>query len=158
MKKADVSTPSPRVEELESKRQLVRTIMGGTYAMREAGETYLPKHPAESKGVYDTRLQKTFLDNFVDLAITKASGKLFAKQIKVENLPDTFTDLIANIDRQGRALDPFIMDVSKQAFQDGISYVMADMPKSDGIRTRAEELAAGLGNGKIHEVVKEGLL
>ena len=150
MKKTDVSTPSPRVAELESKRQLVRTIMGGTYAMREAGETYLPKHPAESKGVYDTRLQKTFLDNFVDLAITKSNGKLFSKQIKVESLPDTFTDLIANIDRQGRALDPFIMDVSKQAFQDGISYVMADMPKSDGIRTRAEELAAGVRPYAIH--------
>lgn len=149
-KKADVSTPSPRVEYLEAERQLVRTIMGGTFAMREAGTKYLPKHPAESDGVYKTRLQKTFLDNFVDLAITKSTGKIFAKPIKTENIPSQIDGLLTNIDRQGRALDPFIMDVAKQAFEDGISFVMADMPPADGITTLADEKAAGVRPYAIH--------
>lgn len=150
MKKADVSTPSPRVEYLESERQLVRTIMQGTFGMRAAGEKYLPKHPAESDGVYKTRLQKTFLDNFVDLAITKSTGKVFAKPIKTENIPSQIDGLLTNIDRQGRALDPFIMDVAKQAFQDGISFVMADMPPTGGITTLADEKAAGVRPYAIH--------
>lgn len=150
MKKADVSTPSPRVEYLEAERQLVRTIMGGTFAMREAVTKYLPRHPAESSGVYKTRLEKTFLDNFVDLAITKSTGKIFAKPIKTENIPSQIDGLLTNIDRQGRALDPFIMDVAKQAFEDGISFVMADMPPSDGITTLADEKAAGVRPYAIH--------
>ena len=150
MQKADVSTPSPRVAELESKRELVRTIMGGTFAMREAGKKYLPQHPAESDGVYKTRLEKTFLDNFVDIAIAKVSGKLFAKPVQIKDSPTLLEPLLENIDRQGRALDPFVMDVAKQAFIDGISFVMADMPKTDGIRTRAEELSAGVRPYAIH--------
>lgn len=92
MTTADVSTPSPRVEYLESKRQLVRTIMGGTFAMREAGTLRLPRHPAESDGVYKTRLEKTFLDNFVSQAIDKATGKLFAKPIKVDDVPSELAE------------------------------------------------------------------
>jgi hypothetical protein len=150
MKKADVSTPSPRVEYLEGQRQLVRTIMGGTFAMREAGQKYLPKHPAESDGVYKTRLEKTFLDNFVSQAIDKAADKLFAKPIKVDDVPPDIETLLENIDRQGRALDPFMMDVAKQAFTDGVSFVMADMPPSDGIRTLAEEKQAGIRPYALH--------
>lgn len=150
MKKADVSTPSPRVAELESKRHLVRTIMGGTFAMRKAGQTYLPKHPAESDGVYATRMKKTFLDNFVGLAIDKASSKLLSKPIKTDELPAEIEVILPNIDRQGRALDPFIMDVAKQAFTDGVSYVMADLPKAEGVQTLADEKAMGIRPYAVH--------
>lgn len=148
--KADVSTPSPRVAYLESQRELTRSIMGGTFAMRAAGQKYLPKHPAESDGVYKTRLEKTFLDNFVDLAITKASGKLFAKPVQVTDASPAFDDILDNIDRQGQALHPFVMDVAKQAFTDGISYVMADMPRTDGVQTLADEKAMGVRPYAIH--------
>lgn len=124
--------------------------MGGTYSMREKGEHFLPRHPAESSGVYKTRLEKTFLDNFVSQAIDKATGKLFAKPIKVDDVPPEIETLLENIDRQGRALDPFMMDVAKQAFADGVSFVMADMPPSDGIRTLAEEKQAGIRPYALH--------
>ena len=150
MQKADVSTPSPRVEYLEWQRQLVRAIMSGTFGMRSGGKKWLPQHPAESDGVYKTRLEKTFLDNFVSQAIDKATGKLFAKPIKVDDAPSEIATLLENIDRQGRALDPFMMDVAKQAFTDGISFVMADMPPSDGIRTLAEEKQAGIRPYALH--------
>ena len=150
IKTTDVSTPSPSVAAAEQQRALTRAIMSGTFGMRAAGKTYLPQHPAESAGVYKTRLEKTFLDNFVDLAITKATGKLFGKPIKVDNLPTEIETLIENIDRQGRALDPFILDVAKQAFEDGISYVMADMPPSNGVQTLADEKALGIRPYAIH--------
>lgn len=148
--KADVSTPSPSVYQAEQKRELVRALMGGTYSMREKGEHFLPRHPAESSGVYKTRLEKTFLDNFVSQAIDKATGKLFAKPIKVDDVPPDIETMLENIDRQGRALDPFMMDVARQAFTDGISFVMADMPPSDGIRTLAEEKQAGIRPYALH--------
>jgi hypothetical protein len=150
MQQKTVADPSPRVAALEEKRALVRSLMGGTFAMRNAGQTYLPKHPAESDGVYKTRLQKTFLDNFVGLAIDKAAGKLFSKEIQVDALPSDIEALIENIDRQGRALDPFILDVAKTAFQDGISYVMADMPRVENVQTLADEKALGVRPYAIH--------
>lgn len=150
MQHKTVADPSPRIAALEEKRALTRCIMGGTFAMRAAGQTYLPKHPAEGTEVYKTRLNKTFLDNFVGLAIDKAAGKLFSKEIQVDKLPADIEALIENIDRQGRALDPFMLDVAKTAFQDGISYVMADMPRVENVQTLADEKALGVRPYAIH--------
>lgn len=147
---ADVSTPSPAVAEDEAKRQLVRCIQGGTDAMRAGGEQWLPRHPAESVGVYKTRLQKTFLDNFVGLAIEKSTGKLFSKPVKTENIPETIETILDDVDRQGRALHPFMLDVANVAFQDGISFVMADMPRVEGVQTREDEKQAGVRPYAIH--------
>lgn len=146
--KANVSTPSPAIADLESKRRLIRAISKGSDALRN--ETYLYKYPAELPADYKARAARTFLDNFVDLAINKSVGKIFAKEVKVDKLPAETEKLLENIDRQGRALDPFMMDVANMAFQDGISYVMADMPRTDGVVTLADEKALGVRPYAIH--------
>ena len=146
--KKTVADAAPSVAELEQKRQLIRAIMQGSAAMRN--KTYLPKYPAELEADYAARCERTFLDNFVDLAINKSVGKIFAKEIKTDKLPAETEKLLENIDRQGRALDPFMMDVANMAFQDGISYVMADMPRTDGVVTLADEKALGVRPYAIH--------
>jgi hypothetical protein len=148
--KASVATPSPRIAELEEKKELVRTIMGGTAAMRAAGQKFLPKHPAEDANVYKVRLQKTFLDNFVSKAIESATGKIFSKEVQTKDLLPEIETLIEDIDRQGRALSPFIMSVADQAFEDGVSFVLVDMPKIEGVQTQADEKALGARPYAIH--------
>lgn len=145
MKQTDVSTPSPRMAALAEKRKLVNALMGGTFAMRKAAETWLPKHPAESDGVYKTRLQKTFLDNFLELAIAKASGKVFKKLIKVESLSPQIEELLPDIDRQKSSLDAFAQEVGKRSLEAGVTYVLVDMPPvPEGVKTAAAEKAAGV--------------
>ena len=151
MTKADVSTPSPRMAELEKKRKLCRDLMGGTTAMIEAGQTWLPKHPGESDKNYEVRLKSNILTNFLEQAISKQTGKIFSKAIAVgDNVPEPIKTVCENIDRQGRGLDAFLMDVSTKAFTDGISYILADMPKTQGVMTVAEEKAAGIRPYAIH--------
>lgn len=147
--KKTVADPSPRVAALEAKRKMVRAIMGGTEHLRGFKE-YLPQHPAESDGVYNQRRKRAFLDNFVGMAIDKATGKLFGKEITVTDAPSDIEALLENIDRQGNALHLFIMDVGKVAFQDGISFVMVDVPKADGVQTLADEKALGVRPYAIH--------
>lgn len=143
--RTDVSTPSPRMAALAEKRKLVNALMGGTFAMRKAAEQWLPKHPAESEGVYKTRLDKTFLDNFLELAIAKASGKVFKKLIKVESLPPQIEELLPDIDRQKSSLDAFAQEVGKRSLEAGVSYVLVDMPPvPEGVKTAAAEKAAGV--------------
>lgn len=146
--KPTVETRSPAIAELEHKRTLIRAIMQGSEALRN--KTYLLQYQGESDTDYKVRCKRSYLDNFVDLAINKATSKIFAKEIKTENLPAETEKLLENIDRQGRALDPFMMDVANMAFQDGISYVMADMPRTDGVVTLADEKALGVRPYAIH--------
>lgn len=148
MSKSTVETPAPAISELEQRRQLVRSIMGGSATMRKP--EYLPRYPAEDMPDYKARVDRTFLDNFVSMAVEKATGKIFAKEIHVDGLPTETEKLIDNIDRQGCALNPFMLDVARSAFVDGISYVMADMPRTDNVVTLADEKAAGVRPYAIH--------
>lgn len=143
MEKPTVATPSPRMAALAEKRVLINDLMGGTFRMRAAGERWLPKHPAESEGVYKTRLGKTFLDNFLEIAISKAAGKIFKKQIKVK-VPAQIEEILPDIDRQQSGLDPFAQEVGKRSLEAGISYVLVDMPPAGNVKTAAEEKAAGI--------------
>jgi len=147
--KKTVADPSPRVAELEAKRKMVRAIMGGTEHLRQHKE-YLPQHPAESDGVYKQRVKRAFLTNFVAQAIDKANGKIFAKEVTVEEAPAEIEALNENIDRQGNALHPFIMAVSEQAFADGISFALVDVPKAEGVQTLADEKRLGIRPYAIH--------
>ena len=156
MSQNTVADKSPSVAAQEEKRTMVRAIMGGTEHLRSHKE-YLPQHPAESNGVYEQRKKRTFLHNFIDLAIQKAVGKLFAREVEVSDAPAEIENLLENIDRQGRALTPFLMDVAEVAFQDGISFVLVDMPRNPGARTLAEERGLGLRPYAIH-IKPESLL
>ena len=148
MEKATVETPAPNIADLEQHRQLIRDIAGGSAAMRN--KRYLCKYPAEEMADYEARCARTFLDNFVDLAINKATGKIFAKPIILDNIPADIDILLDDIDRQGRTLDSFMMDVANTSFQDGISYVMADMPRTAGVVTLADEKSLGVRPYAIH--------
>jgi len=154
--KKTVADPSPRVAELEAKRKMVRAIIGGTEHLRQHKE-YLPQHPAESDGVYKQRVKRAFLTNFVAQAIDKANGKIFAKEVTIEEAPAEIEALNENIDRQGNALHPFIMSVSEQAFQDGISFALVDVPKSEGVQTLADEKRLGIRPYAIHIKPKQVL-
>lgn len=147
--KKSVADQSKRVAYLEQKRKMIRAIMGGTEHLRTHKE-YLPQHPAEGDSVYEQRLQRTFLSNFIGMAINKASGKVFAKEVAVAEVPENIKTLLEDIDRQGSALHPFVMDVGKQAFQDGISFVLVDVPRADGIETLADEKKLGIRPYAIH--------
>ena len=140
--KATVESRSPRMHCLEERRTLCRDIYGGTDAMIKAGRRHLPQHLAESETAYNQRLQATVLSNFVQQAVSKAVGKIFSKPITLrDNVPAAIRDACENIDRQGRALDPFLMDVATSAFIDGVSYILADFPMALGVVTLADELA-----------------
>ena len=149
--KVTVECRSPRMRELEERRGLCRDLMGGSNAMIKAGRRWLPQHLAESEVSYTKRLQATILSNFVQQAAAKAVGKIFSKAITLrDDVPSVIVDVCENIDRQGRALDPFIMDVTASAFIDGVSYILADYPRLDGVQSLADEQALKIRPYAVH--------
>jgi hypothetical protein len=136
----DVSTRTKRFSELENKRRLSRCLMGGTDAMINARTEWLPKHRAESDANYEMRLKNNILTNFLEQTIVKATGKVFSKPITIkDSVPDQIKDINENIDLKGTCLDVFMFDRVKMAFADGVSFILVDMPKSNGAVTRADE-------------------
>lgn len=153
---AQVNTPTARYEALAKKRALPRTLMGGTTAMVEAGEKFLPKHPAESDQSYKVRLIGTTLYNGFSMAVSAQVGKVFSKPILVNSdVPDQIASLLPDIDGQGRELTPFMMNVFNGSMADGISYILVDFPiltSAPGARspTLADQQAVGAKPYWVH--------
>lgn len=132
MTQNDVSTPKSCHQEMCEKAKLARTLMGGTRAMRTAGECYLPREPKESVTAYRNRLQRTTLYNAFRKAVQSLNGKLFAKPISLsEDTPEQIEELLESVDRQGdagRDYNRFLSHAMVDALAVGLTHVLVDVP------------------------------
>ena len=134
-----------------------RALMGGSGAMRTAGEMYLPKFKAEDPLDYTARLTASWLFNGFRKSVHDMTGRVFDKPVEVAEGPNQLIEWAENIDMQGRDLSTFASEVFKDGFASGVSYIMADAPKRNGETTRAQASAAGLRPYLVHLKVEEVL-
>jgi hypothetical protein len=148
-----VATPSHEQAEMVACSDVIRTLVRGTHAMREAGEKYLPKEPAESVAAYNVRKKRSVLFNATEKTIADMVGRVFVKDVVLkDDVPaairggDTETDegWAENIDNAGRCLNLFARDLFYDALQPGVSFIYVDMPPAIPGGTLADEQKAGI--------------
>ena len=132
-----------------------RALMGGTAAMRAAGETYLPRFEAESKEAYAAKLERSTLFEGFPRAIEQMTGKVFSKPVELVDAPEQMNDWVQNIDMQGRDLSRFALQVFRDGFISGVSYIMVEAPRKDGETTRQKAKEAGLRPYLVHLHVED---
>ncbi len=134
----------------------IAALMGGTKAMRAAGETHLPRWPAEKQDSYDFRLKTSTLYNAFARTIGNMAGKPFTEPVKWTDIDPVIEAWFDDIDCCGRNLHVFAQEVFCQGIQDGITHVLVEFPVTkdkDGKQlyvTRAAEQAAGVRPYAIH--------
>ncbi|MFZ6655926.1 DUF4055 domain-containing protein [Undibacterium sp. TJN19] len=151
-----VNQVSDAVAAMQPALAKVEALMGGTEAMRAAGETYMPKWPAEKTDAYTIRLKTSTLYNVFGRTIGNMAGKPFTEPVKWTDIDTTVEAWFDNIDLAGRNLHVFAKEVFTSGVKDGITHVLVDFPKTTGsdgktiLRTKAEEQAAGARPCAIH--------
>ncbi|GAA6196682.1 DUF4055 domain-containing protein [Pseudophaeobacter arcticus] len=151
-----VAKRTPAAEALVKCASLGRVLMGGTKAMRGAGQTYLPKFPAESESTYDARLKSSFLFNGYKKTVRDMTGRVFTKSIEIEG--DALKDEEQNIDMQGRDLSAFARDVFEAGLSGcGLSFILVDAPPRPGTVTKAQAKASSLRPYLVHVKAEEVL-
>lgn len=160
--KNNVATPSNIVTAMRNRAKVIRTLLGGTEAMRRAGETYLPREPAESADAYDCRLKRSTLFNATGKTVADMTGKVFVKPVVLEkDVPDRIKELAEDIDAAGRSINVFARDVFFDALQPGVGFIFVDMPKADVGQKRtltvAETKSAGLRPYLIYIPIESAL-
>lgn len=124
-----IDTPHPAATAMHDAIRLPRTLLGKTAAMREAGETYLPREPAESIEAYKDRLKRSVLFNGFGKTVEDMRGRVFSKEVVLEDdVPAQIVEWSENIDLAGRNLSVFAAHVFDQALVDGVAYILADTP------------------------------
>lgn len=131
---------------------LAAALMGGTRAMRAAGETYLPKWPNEEAESYKTRLATSVLFPAFKRTVSTLAGKPFSKPLTIgDDVPPQIVEWAEDIDLEGRNLHTFAHDVMKCAMAQGLCGILVDYPvKPEGVKTQADERVAGLRPYFVH--------
>ncbi|RJG10925.1 DUF4055 domain-containing protein [Pseudomonas cavernicola] len=147
----DPSTVIPAVKAMQEDWAVVAPLMGGTKAMRLAGETYLPKWPKEDAGAYKDRLNLSTLLPAYSETVQNMTGRVFAEPIVLnDDVPEDIAKYTQNIDRQGNNLQVWAQSLFSNGLSHGLCHVLVDYPSTvdkDGkptIVTKADEKDAGV--------------
>jgi hypothetical protein len=146
-----VSTPLPEYTDHQARLELINALMGGTDGMREASMKYLPQEPAESNVAYKVRLARTFLFNAFKRTLQKLAGEVFSKDIALQDdVPEQIKTWCEDVDLQGRNESRFAQEVFMAVMKDGVTHILVDYPRADGLQTLADEKAVGMRPYMVH--------
>lgn len=139
-KKPTIDTPSLAYLDMLCDLELVTTLMGGTEAMREAGQKYLPREPKESIAAYRNRLSRSVLYNAFADTVQKLVGKPFSKPVNLlQDTPEQIAEWCKDIDLCGSNITTFCREVFEYGLTDGLVHLLVDHPRNDGAKTLADE-------------------
>ncbi len=140
----DPSTPSLAYKALAPLWAMIRAILAGAASVKAAGETYLPKYPAESTAEYQRRLASApWRPEFED-AIRSISSKPFTDEVSLAGTPsEDMKALAEDIDGRGNNLHVFARDMFEGGVSMGAHGILVDFPTMAPNATRADEKAAG---------------
>jgi len=147
-----VRTPDERYLQMQDDVSLANALLGGSNAMREAKNMFLPQNEAETDSKYARRLIRSFLYGVFENTVDTMAGKPFAKEISVQGVPEGIMASLDNIDRQGRDITAFACDVLQHTLAKGMTYILVDFPQSplEGDRSRQQEQDLGLSPYWVH--------
>lgn len=152
-KDATPATRSGAYNAMAPRWALINALLGGTEAMRLAGQTLLPKHQEESDQSWARRLQGATLLNMTELTLDMLGGKPFSEPVRLaEDAPETFEPWADDIDLQGNNLDVFARRWFRDGLAKGLSHVLVDMPRREEgtTRTIADDKAEGVRPYLVH--------
>ena len=146
-----VDIKSDAYSEMESRWDLIHDLLGGTAAMREAGEKWLPKETKESQKAWDIRLSRSFLYEAYSDTVKDVASKPFSKPVTIQGeLPEPLGQIASNVNGQGQSLTQFAGELFESAVNYGLTHILVDYPKLDKELNLAEERKSGVKPKFIH--------
>jgi hypothetical protein len=119
-----------------------RAASAGQEAVHAAGAAYLPKLTGQSHDEYEAFKGRTLYYNATGRTVDGLSGLIFRRPPTVE-VPEAMDYLQADIDTAGTPLLAFAEHVVEELLQTGRIGMLVDYPPLEGVRTLADEQAAG---------------
>lgn len=130
---------------------IITALLGGTRAMRKAGSTYLPQWPKEDDDAYASRVKTATLFPAFGRTCEVLTGKPFSKPVTFDDdVPPRIKEWSDDIDLQGHNLHAFAAAVCFHSISYGLCGILVDFPTAEGLRTKADEAAAGVRPYFVH--------
>lgn len=151
-----IEIPRAEVDEMAKEWPVIDALLGGTPAMRDAGELFLPKRTLEDPKDYEARLKNATLFPAFEETLKSLVGRAFFEPLQVkEDVPTWIKEeVLDDVDLQGRSLNEFCREWMRCAISYGLSHVIVEAPPRGEVRTAAEQKAAKLRPYLIHVPAK----
>ncbi len=138
-----IDTKSSEFVALQPLFALSDALLGGTRAMRQAGETYLPKLGAEPKEEYEKRLSVSVLYPAYAETIKQMKGRVFFTSVERKDITID-ESYLEDFNLNSDDIDAFLAEPFKHALAYSRAYVLVTAPSSEGIKTKADEKALNI--------------
>ena len=130
-KKNTVDTPCSEYTSMAQHWGLIDDLLGGTLAMRAAGEAWLPKEPKEESKAWGNRLERSILYEAYADTVDDLVGRPFSKPVTIQGeLPEQLAELEDNCDGQGSNLTQFARELFASCLNRGLTHILVDYPKT----------------------------
>lgn len=134
--KASIETPTSVFLRQHRDAQPCLDLMGGTEAMRRAGEKYIPQKEAETARAYHIRVDRTVLRNAFSQTIGYYRGQVFSREIGLDNKSSDLTDdqmeqfsaWAEDVDQRGHNLTAWSGAVFTAGLVSGVTFALVDYP------------------------------
>lgn len=136
----------PEYNDFMNRLKLIHAMLGGTYELRKLCEfstsnEYLPAEKEEDEDSYKARVNRTTLFNAFLRTRQKLVGEVFGKDVTLsEDMSDAEKEWMEDIDLKGNDINTFASTVFAQALSDGVTYILADYPQVEMLRTTDNKL------------------
>ena len=135
----------PAVDAMRADWAVVAPLMGGTKAMRAAGKALLPQYPGEDDEAYKQRLAQSTLLPAYSETVGTMTDRVFAEPLQLgDDVPEEIAGWCQDVDRAGNDLNAWAVALFHTALAFGLCHVLVEYPRAKGVKTRADEIAAGL--------------
>lgn len=140
-----VDDADPRVGAMQTDWELIETLLGGTRAMRAAGEKYLPRWSLEDRDDYDARLKLATLFPATDETIRQLTGRVFGEEVGDDEVLSWIKDEVwPNMDMQDANGHVFARAWFRAGIAFGLAHVLVEAPLAPEVRTQADQRASGV--------------
>lgn len=139
--KASIQTPTSVFQRQHKAARPCLDLMGGTEAMRRAGDSYIMRKEKEPDRSYFCRIERTVLRNAFAQTLGYYRGQVFSRQVALDNksskLSDDdmqkFRDWSENVDQRGHNLTAWSGNVFTSGLVSGVTFCLVDYPHIETI-------------------------
>ena len=125
-----VESPNTAYVNMEPHWLLIEALLQGTYGVRKKHRTYLPQEPRELDESYDNRLMRSTLAPYYVRLERMLAGMLTRKPVRLEDVSDTVTEQLFDVDLQGNDLNVWTYETARKCIRYGHVGVLVDAPKA----------------------------
>lgn len=128
--------------------QLMRDVLAGERAVKDAGSLYLPMLSGQDAGEYEAYKKRAAFHEATARTLDGLCGAVFRKPPQID-APDAAEGLLDNVTGRGAPLEVFAKGLVREAMAVGRYGVLVDLPQSGGEPYQAGYVAESIINWRV---------